>query len=341
MASFARHRENGQRELGDGCGRLMWLAWGGDAGVDWAIRKMDQLEKERLSRELCSNDILSQEIQDQLIEKLSATGITDDTLKQDNFKIVYEEDYDGKDKFALPTRASANPSAYTNEIQGDFKILYKYKGPKDSKNRDFCQRLLSLDLLFRKEDIQRMTVTGANSQQFGFYDIFQYKGSYGCRHRWTKTFVYRRRDVGADNILPDSMSKMKFSADNDQQMIVGPLVIPNKLILRVDENNEPYYVYFSEDTTKAIGEKLMRNKFTDRINLEHDPDKPVRGYLNSIWTVDNPEYDKQVLFGMNYPKGTLMGQYKIEDKDVFERIKNGEFKAFSIEGFFNNVKKQG
>jgi hypothetical protein len=44
MASFARHRENGKRELGDGCGRLMWLAWGGDAGVDWAIRKLKQIK---------------------------------------------------------------------------------------------------------------------------------------------------------------------------------------------------------------------------------------------------------------------------------------------------------
>jgi hypothetical protein len=46
MASFARQRENGQRDLGDGCGRLMWLAWGGDAGVDWAIRKLEQIKNQ-------------------------------------------------------------------------------------------------------------------------------------------------------------------------------------------------------------------------------------------------------------------------------------------------------
>jgi phage head maturation protease len=46
MASFARHRENGQRELGDGCGRLMWLAWGGDEGVEWAQRKLEQIKNQ-------------------------------------------------------------------------------------------------------------------------------------------------------------------------------------------------------------------------------------------------------------------------------------------------------
>lgn len=45
MASFERHRQNSQKELGDGCGRLMWLAWGGDEGIEWAQRKLKQIRK--------------------------------------------------------------------------------------------------------------------------------------------------------------------------------------------------------------------------------------------------------------------------------------------------------
>jgi hypothetical protein len=44
MAGFERHRQNSQKELGDGCGRLMWLAWGGDAGIEWAQRKLKQID---------------------------------------------------------------------------------------------------------------------------------------------------------------------------------------------------------------------------------------------------------------------------------------------------------
>lgn len=43
MASFERQRQNSNKELGDGCGRLMWLAWGGDEGVEWAQRKLEQI----------------------------------------------------------------------------------------------------------------------------------------------------------------------------------------------------------------------------------------------------------------------------------------------------------
>jgi hypothetical protein len=46
MAAFERHRQNSDKELGDGCGRLMWLAWGGDEGIEWAQRKLKQIRNE-------------------------------------------------------------------------------------------------------------------------------------------------------------------------------------------------------------------------------------------------------------------------------------------------------
>jgi len=46
MASFERHRQNSNKPLGDGCGRLMWLAWGGDEGIEWAQRKLKEIRNE-------------------------------------------------------------------------------------------------------------------------------------------------------------------------------------------------------------------------------------------------------------------------------------------------------
>lgn len=47
MAAFVRHKQNSNKELGDGCGRLMWLAWGGDEGIEWAAKKVDEIEREK------------------------------------------------------------------------------------------------------------------------------------------------------------------------------------------------------------------------------------------------------------------------------------------------------
>ena len=77
MASFERHRQNSQKELGDGCGRLMWLAWGGDAGVEWASRKLEQLNKfagEKVSIDY--DDTLSTERGKQLAKRLINEGKT-------------------------------------------------------------------------------------------------------------------------------------------------------------------------------------------------------------------------------------------------------------------------
>jgi hypothetical protein len=44
MASFKRQQQNKDVPYGEGCGGLMWDAWGGTAGVEWAIRKLDQID---------------------------------------------------------------------------------------------------------------------------------------------------------------------------------------------------------------------------------------------------------------------------------------------------------
>jgi len=47
MASFKRHQQNKDVPYDEGCGGLMWDAWGGDAGVEWAIRKLKQIDRQR------------------------------------------------------------------------------------------------------------------------------------------------------------------------------------------------------------------------------------------------------------------------------------------------------
>ena len=46
MASFKRHQQHADVPYTEGCGGLMWDAWGGTAGVEWAIRKLNQIDNE-------------------------------------------------------------------------------------------------------------------------------------------------------------------------------------------------------------------------------------------------------------------------------------------------------
>jgi len=127
-----------------------------------------------------------------------------------------------------------------------------------------------------------------------------------------------------------------FAAIEDKQMVVGPAMIPNKLILRKDENDSEYYVYFTEDSIRKIAYKMMADKVLDKVNIEHDGNRFIDGaHLVESWIVEDPEKDKANLYGFSPKKGTWMTMYKINDKDIWtEYIKSGKVKGFSIEGFF-------
>ena len=44
MASFKRHQQHKDVPYSEGCGGLMWDAWGGTSGIEWAIRKLKQID---------------------------------------------------------------------------------------------------------------------------------------------------------------------------------------------------------------------------------------------------------------------------------------------------------
>ena len=47
MASFKRHQQNKDVPYSEGCGGLMWDAWGGTSGINWAINKLKQIDKNK------------------------------------------------------------------------------------------------------------------------------------------------------------------------------------------------------------------------------------------------------------------------------------------------------
>lgn len=471
MAAFERHRQNSDKELGDGCGRLMWLAWGGDAGVEWAQRKLQSIRKEKLNgtelnvlgyeteyfyicpgaiktfthlmemepdeetagmirsaAQIADNifkieadvledkeadlddlgqaqtllddfydlmkeidellgmehdvsymdghievirkyidevifeellkevlqeqkyiDDLPQDRQDAILEQLELVGESREALEKDGW--VIEE---MKDDFAITSK----PNISSLEDYGKFQIRYQYTGPKDSKNRNFCARMLSKDLIFRKEDINKLTIQGENSE-FGIYDIFTYKGSYGCRHHWTRLRMFKG-DEGKEitqyeesedtatsvnpkptlNRNPDSptLTESSFSEHNkEKQMVVGPIMVPEKLIYRYDDYNGEFWVYFSKDTIERIAHKYLINNYQSSVNIEHSEDNDVEDVtLVESWLVEDPEKDKSyAMMGKKYPKGTWFGSMKINNKKVWdEYIKEGKVLGWSVEGFF-------
>lgn len=125
--------------------------------------------------------------------------------------------------------------------------------------------------------------------------------------------------------------------DEDKRLIIGPALVPNKQIFRIDETTgDEYYVYFSESTVKRASELYLIHNNHKSATYEHE-DRIAGATTVESWIVQDPKMDKSRLYGYkNLPKGTWMVSMKIENEQIWDMIKRKEVKGYSIEGFFVN-----
>ena len=301
---------------------------------------------------------IPEDLEDKIIKYLESVGETPHDLEKDGWVISSVEDVDVlKEKFAI----SSSPNEASVEDTIGERVRYKYVGPRDSKNRDFCGKMMSANKVFRREDIDQMSIQNENSE-FGSYSIWTYRGSYNCRHKWVK-IIYKKegrilnksnvrkgvvstQDIGQESTLNDATANKKFSSDlsfiemsmdEEQRLITGPAAIPNKFIVRAPQHGvskEPYYVFFSEDSIKKIAYKYLKDKNVDKTNIEHTPVNLKGVHIVESWLISNPSNDKSNEFGKEYPQGTWMVTMKIDNDKVWSSIKERKIKGFSIEGYF-------
>jgi len=124
--------------------------------------------------------------------------------------------------------------------------------------------------------------------------------------------------------------------DEDKRMLVSPALIPDKQIFRHDPNTDSdYYVYFSKDTVRQASELYLRNNNHHKATHEHS--ERVSGVLTvESWIIDDTKMDKSNLYGFSLPKGTWMVKMRIDNDELWNKIKSGELKGLSIEGYFTD-----
>lgn len=120
--------------------------------------------------------------------------------------------------------------------------------------------------------------------------------------------------------------------DSEKRILMGAALIPNKQIYRKNGKDE-FYVFFSEATVKQASELFLKNGNQSNATLEHKAKFDGATVVES-WIIDNPDMDKSKQYGFSLPKGTWMISMKIEDDKVWNDVKDGKYKGFSIEGFF-------
>ena len=446
-------------------------------------------------------------------------GEPNGTLEKDGWEIVRVEKITPQVIHQMNQQKFSDPNSPSFLDTDNYRVRYKYVGPRDNKNRQFCADMLSFNRIYREEDISQLS-----NPDFGVYDIFLYRGSYNCRHTWVR-LIYKKEgriinsgsstrgledteaqsaiaqpdtrpeatinspnpskhwkpgmprtgpnlfaeteglegacwegyeaigtkildgkevpncvpikmteddfaesisdypegvkdaaakavkwaeengwgscgtqvgktrasqlatgspisvdtlkrmysylsrhkvdlitsknyNDGCGKLMYDSwggeealrwaerkinqvkagaMSKQKFVSDDEKRIVIGPAMIPNLKIFRKDKNGNPYYVYFTSDTIKMIAEKYMKNKYIDNNDKNHDGKAVEDVYVIESWIKEDME-DKSNKYGYEeLPIGTWFVSMKVKNDEVWNMVKEGKLKGFSVSGYFEEI----
>ena len=334
MAAFERHRQNSTTPYDEGCGKLMWDAWGGDEGIRWAQAKLEQIRNEKLGKAILVEA-------QKLGEEYNPAEAIYLELNRDEFMTVGEV-LEGINALDILSRSDIRRDAPA-------EIKYRYAGPR--AQRFFCRGMLTLNKLYTRAEINQITAaTAALNPGMGHnaltYSVWNYKGGVNCKHYWQELAVFRnsngqlimvdRGPAPGDAGEPAGPSNnfWRFSAD-EQMIVTGPAMIPNQLIPRRDAEGNLFHVYFTEDTVRKVAAEFIRRHYQNQTDINHNDQVTEENNLVESWIIENPDMDKATALGYaGLPKGTWMVSYKINNRETWEKIKSGELNGFSVTGDF-------
>lgn len=130
--------------------------------------------------------------------------------------------------------------------------------------------------------------------------------------------------------------KFIFKSDQEKRIISGPAMIPNELIYRKDKEGKEYNVVFSEETIQKIVEKYFKSQYTTNFNLQHKKSLLAQGvYLIESFVIDEERGINAPKGFEDLPNGSWFISCKVDNDEIWnDFIKEGVFKGFSVEGFF-------
>ena len=122
--------------------------------------------------------------------------------------------------------------------------------------------------------------------------------------------------------------------DDEKKILMGLALVPMKQIYRRNEKtNEEYYIYFSKETIRKASQLFLKNSNQNNATLEHQTKIDGMTIVES-WIVEDAKKDKSALYNFNAPVGSWMVSMKVDNPEIWNKVKSGEVKGFSIEGYF-------
>jgi len=125
--------------------------------------------------------------------------------------------------------------------------------------------------------------------------------------------------------------------DEEKRILLGVVARANFPIYRKDERLGEYFIVYKPDTIRKMAEKYLAESRQNNVNLMHRTD--VEGVRMVQWFIQDSERGV-VPAGFDVPDGSLFAEFHVLNDEVWAAVKDGTYKGFSLEGFFDLAPEQ-
>lgn len=140
----------------------------------------------------------------------------------------------------------------------------------------------------------------------------------------------------AESKVSKMESRQAFAIQSEEKRIItGPAMLAERPIYRRGPDGSEYYVKFSAATIeKAVRLWATQGKY-NAVNAEHS--SPVGGlFLMESFITDPARGINPPEAWKDAPAGSWFLSYYVQDDALWQKVKSGEFRGFSIEGYFTD-----
>ena len=120
--------------------------------------------------------------------------------------------------------------------------------------------------------------------------------------------------------------------DYEKRMVTAPVMLAETAILRYNPDLGKYYVKFRPETIEKMMRKYFKENKIHKVNTNHDSKQKRDGiYMMESYIVGERNASK--IFP-DLPEGSWVATFYVENDEVWDKIKKGEYNGFSLEGYF-------
>lgn len=129
----------------------------------------------------------------------------------------------------------------------------------------------------------------------------------------------------------DEPQRMQFAvADEDKRLIHGVVMRANFPIYRYDEQMGGYFILYRPETLRRMAEKYLTEGRANNIDLMHDG-KEVEGVAMTQFYIKDRTKGIVPAGFEDVEDGSLFAEFHVTNDEIWQGVKDGTFKGFSIE----------